>query len=90
MTDEERARLEAAERVCLLFGWSPAHGHGGGPDIEKATGQAWQEWAEIVGSDFTGPEAHPDLGEEAIKALARKRDGIREETLKRLPVEVVQ
>jgi hypothetical protein len=76
---ELEERLALAERVCVLFGWSPVLGDS---VREKATSQAWSEWVDNVGMDFLAPEAHPELSDEAIEALAVKRDEIRSETLR--------
>lgn len=79
--EEIRERLEAAERVCVLFGWTSASHDS---DRDKALHELWSEWVDLVGSAFTGPDAHPELSDERITALARRRDRIREQTLARI------
>jgi len=76
-----QARLEAAERVCLSYGWS-ASSHNG-TDREKATYMLWCRWHNIAPPDFLNPENHPELSDEAVAELARERDEIRERTLAR-------
>lgn len=75
--DDLIERLILAETVCVLYGWSAA----GGPGHEPVH-QAWDEWASLVGPDFTGPKAHPDLNERRIHELTMKRREIRERTLR--------
>lgn len=77
--DELEQRLRMAEDVCLLFGWC---GVGADPagDRAEALNELWQQWARLVGSEFTEIGAHPDLvGGEA--ALADRRRRTRGETL---------
>lgn len=74
-------RLVAAEKVCLLFGWTGVKGN---TVRDKATTQAWIEWARLYPKDYCDPPNHPDLNDEAIEALAAERDRIRAETLKGL------
>lgn len=71
-------RLEAAERVCVLFGWT---GCGGGSDRGKALHELWAEWVAVVGTAFTDRSAHPELSDERIAELARRRDLTRRRTL---------
>lgn len=71
-------RLEAAERVCAVFGWTAASSDS---DQDKALHELWAEWVAIVGSEFASPAAHPELGEERITELARRRDLTRRRTL---------
>jgi hypothetical protein len=82
MTDEERTRLEAAERVCLLYGWS---GIGGDSDRSKALREMWGEWADLPGVSLR-PGDHPGLSDERIAELARRRDEIRARTLGRMSI----
>ncbi len=76
-TAQLHGRLIAAESVCVMFGWAAA------TDNDALT-QAWMEWAHLVGSDYTGPKAHPDLNEKKVHDLSAKRREIRTETLKRI------
>jgi hypothetical protein len=71
-------RLEMAERVCVLFGWTGSRSE---TVKDKALAQAWQEWASTVPEGFLSPKEHPELDEEAIATLAAKRDEIRAQTL---------
>lgn len=72
--DELRERLALAESLCVLFGW--------GSSGSDATVQAWMEWANHVGSDYTSPRAHPDLNERRIHELDATRKRVRNETLR--------
>jgi hypothetical protein len=78
--DELEERLRLAERVCLLYGWS------GSDDTERgrAAMQAWMEWADFVGKEFTSAKAHPELNDEAIAALATIRAAIHTVTIARI------
>jgi hypothetical protein len=49
------------------------------PEVRDA--ELWSEWVAVVGTEFTGPAAHPELDDERITELARRRDLIRERTL---------
>jgi hypothetical protein len=71
-------RLEAAERVCVLFGWTAASS---GTDLDKALHELWAEWVAVAGTAFAGPSAHPELSGERIAELARRRDLTRQRTL---------
>lgn len=74
-----KARLEAAERTCVLLGWYAL------PDDSergKAVLQAWMDWSALPGVE-TGPAAHRDL-EALIPELARRRDETRARTLDRI------
>lgn len=77
--NQMRHRLRLAERLCLVFGWTGIDDSPRG----KAATQLWTEWAHHVGDDFTGPEAHPELNDGSLEALAAERDRMREETLRR-------
>ena len=79
--EEIRERLEAAERVCVLYGWTSI---GDDSERSKALHELWSEWVRLVGSAFAGPDAHPDLNDERITELARQRDEIRERALARI------
>jgi hypothetical protein len=77
MPEEIRERLEAAERVCVLYAWT------GGPhdsDRSKALHELWSHWVKVSGNDCS-PAANPDLSDELIEQLARQRDATRERTL---------
>lgn len=77
--DELEHRLRVAEDVCVMFGWCGGHN----TQRDKAATQLWMRWSSLVGSDYTGPKAHPELAASEA-ALARQRDSIREATLKRI------
>lgn len=81
MTNEELlARLEAAERVCLMVGWSAADTV---TDRGKAKHELWAEWLAIYESQggSPSPKAHPDLSDERIRDLAARRDATVQRTL---------
>lgn len=76
-TEALRRRLDVAEKVCLLFGWS-------GRD-DSITGKAAQElynqWTDLVNqeqSGFTHRASHPELSDGVIRRLA----GVRDEKIK--------
>jgi len=77
LTENLTARLEAAERVCLLFGWTSL---GDDSDLSKALHETWGRWASVVGPAFTNRAAYPELSE-VISDLARCRDITRENAL---------
>lgn len=63
-------RLRAAEEVCVMVGWCGL-GHS---DREEAATELWLRWARLVGQDYTGPDAHPELaGSEAVLAAQRRQ-----------------
>ena len=68
---EAEVRLEIAERVCVLYGWTIPSER---TDCDKALAEMWQEWARVAGPKFTGPKAHPLLTDEWIAAVAREHD----------------
>jgi hypothetical protein len=77
--DELEQRLRMAEDVCVMVGWCGL-GHS---DREEAATELWLRWARLVGQDYTGPDAHPELaGAEA--ALAAQRGRTRADTIARL------
>lgn len=83
-----QARLEAAEAVCLMYGWSRTREFDG-TDRQLATLQLWNRWVDLVGMDFLSPKQHPELNEDETKALADQRRAIRAETLKKIEKLVV-
>jgi hypothetical protein len=59
ISDAELARLRAAERLAVVYGWcaitrtTPA---------EQVAYDLWKEWIALAGtSDYGGPRQHPDL-----------------------------
>jgi hypothetical protein len=81
--DAMHARLEAAERVCALYGWTSVDD---GSDRSKALHELWGQWCDLPGST-PHPVDHPELTEGFITALARRRDAIRQRTLERIRTE---
>src|ERR1700734_1302613 len=77
--DEIRERLEAAERVCVLYGWTGS----GNSERGKALYMLWLRWTEVSGNDCS-PEANPGLTDDVIADLARQRDDRRDSALMRL------
>ena len=77
---ELRERLAAAERVCLMYGWT---GSVDDSDRDKAAHELWLQWCETPASAWT-LQTTPDLSDEYIAELARKRDATRAATLARL------
>ena len=69
--DELRRRLEAAERVCAVFGWTAVRDQS---DRDKALHELWVEWLGAAEDGFGSPLAHPELTDETIGRLARQRD----------------
>lgn len=52
------ARLEAAEAVCLMYGWSAVTNQ---TPRQRVTQELWRRWVGLVDDDFLRPKAHPDL-----------------------------
>lgn len=69
------ARLAAAERVCVLVGWTPQASNS---DRSKALSQAWQEWHRVYG------QLAPEPSDDEVVELAARRDVIRNVTLSRI------
>jgi hypothetical protein len=82
--DQLVARCKVAEDTLTLIGWSSIpFGQIEGSDRCQAAEQMWSIWAGMVGPDFTGPGAHPDLvAMEPMLAETRRR--IRATTLARI------
>jgi hypothetical protein len=88
MMDEQaiaklRERLQAAEDVCLMYGWSAGRFES---DYDKATHEVWSHWADLVGGEFLSPQSHPDLNDRRIAELAAERDRKRDAALRRMGV----
>ena len=82
MTREQlEVRLAAAERVCVVFGWTAATN----TEASKACHELWREWLRISGVP-TGPRHNTEL-HDMVPVLAAMRDAQRAETLRRLPRE---
>jgi hypothetical protein len=71
--DELIRRLEAAEAVCALYGWSAGSAL---PDHPRslATMQAWMEWYELVGTERLDAlrEVYADERIERMAAVRRE------------------
>ena len=78
---ELKQRLKAAEDLCVMYTWSPAHTES---PREKAAFELWMRWSELVGEDFLKAEAHPDLDNRVVAQLAAKRDETRARALARI------
>ena len=73
LTREEMwQRLDAAEDVCVLFGWSPVQ-HGERAD---ATFEAWLRWG-MLGGDSTR-KGNPHLTDGVIAAMHARRKATRD------------
>ena len=76
-------RLRLAEHVCVMYAWSARITHT--TDREKAAFELWKQWFAFVDDpEFVRPERHPDLSDEYVTELARKRDIDRQRTLDRI------
>lgn len=78
--DDTRARLAVAERVCTMVGWTHSRME---TDRDKALYELWHDWTELPGVSVA-PADHPDLSDDVIRQLARKRDATRARVLARL------
>jgi hypothetical protein len=74
-----KERLAAAERICVLTGWTPCQDTQRG----KALHELWADWADAYGADAEARHGD-ELSDEYIAALARKRDETRRATLARI------
>jgi hypothetical protein len=68
-----RERLKAAERACVLFGWSAI------PDRDRARGRlsyrAWSDWYNLIGgADVGGPKANDEINKEVLWEERRDRE----------------
>ena len=73
MDDKELlTRLEMAERVCLMVGWTASDPSERG----KALHELWSEWTRAyrAAGGSLSPRAHPDLSDDRIRELAARRD----------------
>lgn len=72
-----RERLEAAERVCLMVGWTASRREN---EKDKALHMLWSRWHKEYGSELDphGDEPAEGLGltEDVIADLARQDDEI--------------
>jgi hypothetical protein len=73
-------RLEAAEQVCVLFGWTASPGNS---PQDKACTQAWMDWHSSYGVGSPTPAWRARVNE-----LAAERDRVRSVTLASLHLEV--
>jgi hypothetical protein len=72
--DELIKRLEAAERVCILYGYTESRYK---TDREKAIYEWWLDWSEIVGMEFIDLTRHPEFHDQLIFMRARDFDNKR-------------
>lgn len=77
--EQLEARLDAAEDVCCMVGWT-ASDHS---DRGKALHELWRTWLAQVPEDFTSPKAQPHLNNATVRRLAAQRDKTRQQTLAR-------
>lgn len=84
-TDQHlRERLEAAEAVCLMYGWSTGSEE---CDRDKALYMLWTRWLRLAEADdpeYSTPKRHPELSDEIVARLAAERDEIRARTLAKI------
>ncbi|HCT78901.1 MAG TPA: hypothetical protein DGT23_20540 [Micromonosporaceae bacterium] len=73
--DQLKQRLEAAETVCTIYGWT---GSSDDSDKDKACHQAWDHWA----TTYTSTVRPTPEWRQRIKELAAQRDEIRGRLLK--------
>lgn len=76
MNDAEQARLDAAERVCVLYGWCGVHDES---ERDKAAHELWSTWYNDFGRD--AEKRHKKQLQAAIPELARNRDATHAATL---------
>lgn len=79
-------RLDAAEQVCILFGWTGVADYSERGD---ATVQAWMDWLARYGHDRERAAATDPEWDQRVKDLARRRREIRETTLAKIRGEQV-
>lgn len=72
--EDLEARTLAAERVAVLYGWTPVHE---GSLREDALFQLWSDWRDID-PERVEPSEWPELDDEALRPLAEKRRRKRE------------
>jgi hypothetical protein len=66
-----RERLLAAERVCVLFGWSPSRRREG--PREEETYNEWSRWYEF-GNNACDPRSNIDLNRQVDDAERRWKE----------------
>jgi hypothetical protein len=74
--EELLRRLEAAEQVCVLYGWI---GSADDSPHDKACTQAWLDWHHAYGIDSSTP-----AWRSRIRELSAERDRVRTATLARI------
>jgi hypothetical protein len=72
-------RIELAEQICLLYGWTAVHHDS---DRDKALYLLWNAWCKTVPKSFTKPKNHPELSDEQCAKLAAIYDANHERTMK--------
>lgn len=66
--EELEARLNAAEDVTVMYGWSPAKRSSAMTERERATFALWRRWDEMGGD--SSPKGSPHLDDAGIAELA--------------------
>ena len=64
-----RERFEAAERLCVVFGWCASRRES---ERDLAANALWRRWVRLVPEGFTEVKAHPDLTDGHLTELARR------------------
>lgn len=67
---DERARLEAAERALVVYGWCAI----GTTERERAAFELWRRWSALVPAGFLDREAHPEIDERALATSLLAQD----------------
>lgn len=68
--DVLRARLKAAERACVLFGWNAMPGRHARGRLAYA---AWSDWTKLAGDKAGYPEVDQAINAEVRREEARDR-----------------
>jgi hypothetical protein len=71
--DEIRERLEAAERVCLLVGWTPSRRD---TTNDIALTMMWRRWFHAYGKEIDEGIGSLGLDDDTINDLARQQQEI--------------
>ncbi len=82
-------RLEAAEAVCLLYGWSPSTRNAG--FRERASFALWSKWLDLVGGHaFARPKLHPHLSDTALRPIVENDEALQQRAREKIPEIVVE
>jgi hypothetical protein len=76
---ELERRLAAAERFCVVFGWTAAARDS---DRDRAAHELWADWVRVSGHPLS-PRANPDL-DAMVPTLAAMREATISATLQRI------